>query len=205
MIQFNGHSVDLLSQGRALYARRVSFQAGRYRLGPDNATLSVRTERAGAAAKAGHDLLIHVTAWEATLVVADDPAGTSMELTADATSLRVQSRAPAASRRSATTTSPTSIRRSTTRSSGARTSASARPACRPTATPLRAEGDLTIAGNTQPIEFDLVHGDGGELSASAVVTQTAFGMKPYSALFGALKVKDEVQVVLEGHLEAQSR
>jgi hypothetical protein len=30
-------------------------------------------------------------------------------------------------------------------------------------------------------------------------------MKPYSALFGALKVKDEVRVVLEGHLEAQSR
>ena len=30
-------------------------------------------------------------------------------------------------------------------------------------------------------------------------------MKPYSALFGALKVKDEVQVVLEGHLEPQSR
>jgi len=67
----------------------VSFQAGRYRLGPENATLSVRTERAGAAAKAGHDLLIHVNVWEATLVVAEDPGGTTMELTADATSLRV--------------------------------------------------------------------------------------------------------------------
>ena len=64
------------SFGRAsgLYARRVSLQAGTYRLGPDNATLSVRTERAGAAAKAGHDLLMHVTAWEATLVVGDGPA-----------------------------------------------------------------------------------------------------------------------------------
>ena len=30
-------------------------------------------------------------------------------------------------------------------------------------------------------------------------------MKPYSALFGALKVKDEVLVVLEGHLQPQSR
>ena len=70
---------------------------------------------------------------------------------------------------------------------------------------LRARGDLTIAGNTQPVEFDLVSGDAGDLRGSAVVTQTAFGMKPYSALFGALKVKDEVQVVLEGHLDAQSR
>jgi hypothetical protein len=30
-------------------------------------------------------------------------------------------------------------------------------------------------------------------------------MKPYSALFGALKVKDDVEVVLEGHLGPQSR
>ncbi len=67
----------------------MPIQPGSYRLGPDNATLSVRTERAGAAAKAGHDLVIRVTSWEAELVVGEDPADTSMELTADATSLRV--------------------------------------------------------------------------------------------------------------------
>ena len=65
---------------------------------------------------------------------------------------------------------------------------------------LRVEGDLTLAGETQPIAFDLAIGDDGRLNASAVVKQTAWGMKPYSALFGALKVKDEVEVVLEGHL-----
>ena len=43
----------------------MSIPAGTYRFGPDNATLSVHTGRTGAAAKAGHDLLIHVTAWEA--------------------------------------------------------------------------------------------------------------------------------------------
>ena len=34
----------------------------------------MRTERTGAAAKAGHDLLIHVIGWEATLEVGDDPS-----------------------------------------------------------------------------------------------------------------------------------
>ena len=34
------------------------------------------------------------------------------------------------------------------------------------------------------------------------VTQTDFGMKPYSALWGALKVLDEVEVALEGRIEA---
>ena len=61
------------------------------------------------------------------------------------------------------------------------------------------EGDLTLAGATQPIAFDLAIGDDGTLSATAVVTQTRWGMKPYSALFGALKVLDDVEVVLDGH------
>ena len=62
------------------------YAAGIHRLGPDNATLSVHTKRGGAAAKAGHDLELHVTAWEATL---DLEAGTA-ELSADGSSLRVQ-------------------------------------------------------------------------------------------------------------------
>jgi polyisoprenoid-binding protein YceI len=65
---------------------------------------------------------------------------------------------------------------------------------------LRVEGDLTLVGKTQPIMVDLAVGPAGELSATAVVTQSAWEVKPYSALFGALKVKDEVLVVLEGHL-----
>jgi polyisoprenoid-binding protein YceI len=204
MIEFNGHSIGLLFATSRLYARRVSFQAGRYRLGPDNATLAVRTARAGAAAKAGHDLLIHVTAWEATLVVADDPDASSMELTADAASLRVQEGTGGiqalgdediASIHQTIDEEVLGRQEISFRSTGVEADGDR----------LRACGDLTIVGNTQPIEFDLVSGDGGEVSGSAVVTQTAFGMKPYSALFGALKVKDEVEVMLEGHLDAQSR
>src|SRR3954469_14071651 len=62
------------------------YAPGVYRLGPDNATLSVHTKRGGAAAKAGHDLELHVTRWEAAL---DLDAGTA-ELTADGSSLRVE-------------------------------------------------------------------------------------------------------------------
>ena len=65
----------------------VLLPPGTHRLGPANATLAVRTKRGGAAAKAGHDLELLVTAWEATLEIGD---ATRMELTADATSLRVQ-------------------------------------------------------------------------------------------------------------------
>src|SRR5215207_4592222 len=57
-----------------------------HRFGPDNATLTVRTTRTGAASKAGHDLLIEVTSWSATLEPDADPA---LTLTADSRSLRV--------------------------------------------------------------------------------------------------------------------
>ena len=57
--------------------------------GPDNATLTVQTRRGGAAAKAGHDLLLLVTRWEGTLE-AGDHGPTAASLTADSTSLRVQ-------------------------------------------------------------------------------------------------------------------
>ena len=66
-------------------------------------------------------------------------------------------------------------------------------------------GELTLAGETNPIAFDLDVAGDGTLAATAVITQSKWGMKPYSALFGALKVADEVEVMVEGHLPPQSR
>ena len=48
---------------------RGTTQSGR-----DNASLQVRTYREGVAAKAGHDPIIDVTRWDATVEVADEPA-----------------------------------------------------------------------------------------------------------------------------------
>jgi YceI-like domain len=185
---------------------RVPIQAGSYRLGPDNATLSVHTERAGAAAKAGHDLLLHVTAWEATLRAADDPAATSMELAADGTSLRVVE--GTGGMQALEDDDIASIHQTIDdevlgredirfRSTGTRLD--------PDGATVHVDGELTLVGATHPISFDLVVADGGKLSATAVVKQSAWGVKPYSALFGALKVKDEVRVELRGQLGSQSR
>ena len=62
---------------------------------------------------------------------------------------------------------------------------------------LSVRGDLTLLGTSHPLAFDVAVGDGGTLHAVAVVKQTDWGMKPYSALFGALKVVDEVEVEIE--------
>jgi polyisoprenoid-binding protein YceI len=182
----------------------VPIPAGTYRLGPDNATLSVHTERAGAAAKAGHDLVIHVTAWEADLTVADDPSRSTMSLTADSSSLRVIE--GTGGLQALGEEDVASIHRTIDDEVLRRQDIAFRStSVEADGETLRARGELTIGDTTRPVEFDLVGAEGAPLTGSAVVVQSEFGIKPYSALFGALKVRDEVRVELEGHLDPQSR
>ena len=61
------------------------------------------------------------------------------------------------------------------------------------------EGDLTLVGATRPVAFDIAV-EGGRISGSVVVKQSDWGIKPYSALFGALKVADEVEVAIDASL-----
>ena len=67
----------------------MPIEPGTYRVGPDTGTLRVRTGRRGAIAKAGHDLLIEVTTWGATVQIAAEPEQSVIELTADPRSLKV--------------------------------------------------------------------------------------------------------------------
>ena len=184
----------------------MRLETGTHRLGPDNATLSVHTKRGGAAAKAGHDLVIHVSSWEGTLDVGTDPDATTVALTADATSLRVhkgtggiQALGDEEKSSIVQTIDEEVLKREDIVFHSTRVQSAADGSV------LSVEGELTLASSRQPIAFDVAIGDDGRLSATAVVTQTRWGMKPYSALFGALKVLDEVEVVLDGRLAPQSR
>jgi hypothetical protein len=157
-----------------------------HRLGPENATLTVHTRRGGAAAKAGHDLELRVTSWHAVL----DEA--SAELTADAGSLRVvrgsggmQALGEEDKANIHQTIDDDVLRRQDIVFRSSRVDGS------------RVEGELTLAGRTQPIAFDLERDEDGHVRGRAVVTQTRWGMKPFSALFGTLKVLDDVEVVLD--------
>jgi polyisoprenoid-binding protein YceI len=177
----------------------VSIKPGTYDLGPDTGTLLVKTKRAGAAAVAGHDLTIEVTSWNATLDVAADPRAIALE--ADARSLRVREgtggiqklgeddkdgirrtieeevlRHPVIEFRSSAVDAGTGSGR------------------------LNVRGDLQLAGKVAPITFELILGEDGRLIGSATVKQTAWGIKPYSALFGTLKVADQVEVTIDAAL-----
>jgi hypothetical protein len=67
----------------------MPIMPGTYELGPQNASLRIKTKRGGAAAKAGHDLLIEVNSWHGTLKVGDDPGRSDLVLSADSGSMEV--------------------------------------------------------------------------------------------------------------------
>jgi hypothetical protein len=168
---------------------------GPHTFGPENATLTVRTKRTGAASKAGHDLVIEVTSWSATLDPDADPV---LTLTADSRSLRVvegtggiqaldeQDKAAIAQTIDEEVLKGTPIE---FRSGAVERGGDGGPGT--------VSGELELAGRRHPISFELVAGDDGRLSGTALVRQSDWGMKPYTALFGTLKVADEVEVAVE--------
>jgi polyisoprenoid-binding protein YceI len=165
-------------------------------LGPQDGTLTIRTGRKGAASKAGHDLRIEVTAWQATLDLSGSP---SVTLTADSRSLKV--REGTGGVKSLDDDDKASIEQTIDdevlkgaaiefRSTGVAVDGER----------VSVRGDLEIGGRSQPIAFDLLL-SGGRLAGSAVVSQPAWGIKPYSALFGTLKVADEVTVSIDARIK----
>ena len=173
----------------------MAIEAGTYTFGPDNATLTVHTTRGGAAAKAGHDLVIDVTSWEATLDVGDSAA---LQLSADSTSLHVRKGEGGAKKLDEG--DKQDIRKTIDKDILKRKDITfTSTSCERTNGGLTVSGDLQIVGTTKPLSFELSE-SGGTLTGSATVKQSDWGIKPYSALFGALKVDDEVQVVVEGRL-----
>ena len=67
---------------------------------------------------------------------------------------------------------------------------------------LQVRGELELFGRTAPVSFALESDDDRRLTATATLTQSDWGIKPYSALFGALKVADEVTVEFSATLPA---
>jgi polyisoprenoid-binding protein YceI len=180
----------------------VALQTGTYQLGPGDGTLSVHTKRTGAAAKAGHNLTLHVSAWEAVLEIAADPAQSSLAVTADGSSLRVIE--GTGGMQSLGDDDKANIEQ-TIDEEVLKTQAIAFRSSRVVPAGdggLHVEGELTLLGKTKPLAFDVAVGDSGALTCSAVVKQSDWGMKPYSALFGTLKVVDEVEVRIDARLPA---
>jgi hypothetical protein len=166
---------------------------GTRKLGPDNARLTVHTKRTGAVAKAGHDLTMEVQAWEGTLDLGDTP---SVSLVVDSRSFKVLKGTGGIQalddddKRNIEQTIDDEVllgRKIKFQSTDVKVDGNH----------LTVTGELRLMMNSRPLTFELDLSDDGRLTGSAVVAQTGWGMKPYTALFGTLKVADEVEVRIE--------
>ena len=166
------------------------------RLGPADGSLTVRTYREGVGAKVGHDLVLLVTEWQATVELDERP---SIVLTADPASLEVREAtggvAPLTDR------DRREIRRNIERKVlGRRTIEFRSTAVERAGGHLTVEGELTMAGRTRPLTARLDVDEAGRVAGTVTLAQTAWGITPYRGLLGALRVRDEVAVTVEVRL-----
>ena len=174
---------------------------GTFMLGPDDGTLQVKTYREGMASKAGHDLVLDVTRWQATLALTSDGAQSTLEVSADPSSLEVREgvggvkpltdkdRGEIAKNidEKVLGRQPISFRSRTVELSddGSR---------------LSIEGELTMAGEASSVSGQLTVEPDGRVTGTIPLTQSEWGIKPYRGLMGALKVRDSLEIAFEGRL-----
>ncbi|WP_416980882.1 YceI family protein [Streptomyces sp. T028] len=179
----------------------MTLTDGTYRLGPTTGRLLIRTGRAGLGRRAGHDLTIEATRWSGEAVVtAGAPDRSSVSVTVETDSLEV--REGTGGLKPLTDADRAEIKRTLTDKALLHTAEHPTitfRSTRITGTPQSFEitGELTIKGRAHPAT---VHGKGngaGLLRGWATVTQSAWGIKPYTAFLGALRLADEVRVELE--------
>jgi hypothetical protein len=179
----------------------MPIMPGTRELGPDNASLRIETKRGGAAAKAGHDLVIEVRSWDATLVISEDAAESSLVLSADGGSMEVLEGTGGIM--ALTDEDRIEIKKTLEEEvlePGPVVFRSTRVTPTEDGQHLEVSGELELNGKTHPLELRLDWGADGTLSGTAMVKQSDWDIESYSGLFGTLKVRDEVKVVGEADL-----
>jgi polyisoprenoid-binding protein YceI len=186
----------------------MAIHAGRHQFGMDKGRITLRTFRDGLVAQAGHDLTIEVARWSADLVVSADLAPASLKVTVDLGSLLVRDgngglkpltdrdkreiavtarKVLKADRFPQAEFNATEFQRQPDTSDGSAVSDGAGTV----------RGTLSLAGQTGPVELNVQPVGSGQYQATTTIRQTDFGIKPYSAFLGSLKVRDVVNVEVQ--------
>jgi polyisoprenoid-binding protein YceI len=178
----------------------VAATTGSFRLGPDNGRIVLKTGRAGLAARAGHDLTIEVTRWSAQVEVPDaGVAAATVAAELDLGSLEVREGKGGA--KPLTDGDRREIKKTMSGILGGGTASFTSSRIVVTGASGGAiEGTVTLNGKSQPVRLQVTSPGEGRYRGGGTLNQTAFGIKPYTGFFGALKLKDEVVVEFEADL-----
>jgi hypothetical protein len=202
----------------------MAASTGTYRLGPDAGRVVISTTRAGLAARVGHDLTLDVTRWSADITVPGGvPAQAAPAQAAPAQAAPAEA-VPGGDLSAATVTAEldlgslvvregtggarplsdsdrrdieSTMRKILGGSGGPATAVFRSTRVIPSAAGGAIEGTLTLNGRSQPVRLQLTGPAPGRYRGTVTIVQSAFGIKPYSGFFGALKLRDEVVAEFE--------
>jgi polyisoprenoid-binding protein YceI len=162
----------------------------------DRGRIVLHTFRDGLAATAGHDLTIEVGRWSGEVTVDDDLKPTELAVQIDMGSLIV--REGTGGIKPLTDRDRREIAVTARKTLGADrypeatfTAESFEPGADEGGT---VTGTLTLAGVTRPLWLQVTRTGSDRYHAAAEVVQSEFGIKPYTGFFGALRVRDAVNV-----------
>jgi polyisoprenoid-binding protein YceI len=179
----------------------VALKAGKHKVGRADGLMQVRTYREGMAQKVGHDLIIEVVEWTGTVDVGEDGTVRSVALEADPRSLHV--------REGLRGLKPVSDRdRREIRKNIDNKILGGKPiefhstSVQSSDSHLTVDGELALAGSSRPASFELDVGGDGHVTGTLPLTQSNWGIKPYRGMMGALKVRDDLEIVFDVELPA---
>jgi hypothetical protein len=169
----------------------------------------VKTGRAGLAARAGHDLTLEFTDWQARVTTRGDGGVADATVTADLGLGSLTVREGTGGAKPLTDKDRRDIQAQVRKILGDSARAgfasqrvipsSTSPSGAPSAGAI--EGTLTMHGVSRGIRLQVSSPEPGRYRGSATIRQSDFGITPYSGFFGALKLLDEVTVEFEVTIE----
>jgi polyisoprenoid-binding protein YceI len=186
---------------RIAYGWRVAVSAGTYQLGPAQGRVSIRTGRVGIAARAGHDLLLEVTRWQARVEVPEAGGVAAATVTAELDLASLAVREGTGGARPLSPKDRADIEKQMRKILADRGDAASASFSSARVIPASVggaiEGTITLRGKTQPARLQVQEPEPGHYRGTATVSQTGLGITPYTGFLGALKVRDEVTVELD--------
>jgi len=180
-------------------------QAGRHAISAGRGRIVLRTSRDGLAAQAGHDLTIELTRWSGELTVADDLSLRDLTVRMDMQSLVIRDGTgglkPLTDR----------DRREIAMNARKVLRADRHPVASFTASVFESgaggsgvlRGTLMLAGAQRPVQLQVSGNGPGSYHATATVLQSEFGITPYTAFLGALRVRDAVHVEIDADVNPE--
>ncbi|HUR86879.1 MAG TPA: YceI family protein [Solirubrobacteraceae bacterium] len=158
--------------------------------------MTIKTGREGAGAKMGHDLTLEATSWDGTLEIGDN---NSVQLNVDPSSIEVVSGTGGA--KPLGDKDKGDIKKSITGKVLGSSQISFKSSdVQADNGSLNVKGDLSVAGGSDSVNIPCTVSDDGTVRGSIKLSQSAFGIKQFKALMGALKVSDQVEVQIEAKL-----